>query len=79
MPARNPAHQRAIQRVAILSRWRRPDDPELLQARQDLELVRAEVRFNEAATAAAIAATQLRSVAGSSAGQPDPRAGVAER
>ncbi len=51
MTARTPAHRRAAAHVAILSRWRDPDDPELLQARRVLAFTRAEARLGEATDA----------------------------
>jgi hypothetical protein len=58
MPARNPEHQRAACRVAILARWRADDDPELAEARRHLAVTRAQAHLIEAAEALALAGSQ---------------------
>ena len=60
MPARNPTHQQAAARVAILARWRAADDPELIEARRLLAVARAEARVIGAADALTVAGAQLR-------------------
>jgi hypothetical protein len=62
VPARDPHHQRAAARVAILARWRDADDPELVQARRSLEIARAEAHLAAATEAAVVAAAQLRAL-----------------
>lgn len=62
MPARNPAHQRAAAKVAILARWRDADDPDLVRARQALAIARTEARLVEAAEALAVAGGKLRAL-----------------
>jgi hypothetical protein len=62
LPARNPDHQRAAAKVAILARWRAADDPDLLQARHALAAARAEARLADAAEALTTAGAQLRTM-----------------
>ncbi len=63
MPAKDPDHKRAAARVAILARWRLPDDPELLQARRALAVARTQVRLTEAVRAYADAEREFAELA----------------
>jgi hypothetical protein len=60
LPARNPDHQRAAAKVAILARWRAADDPDLLRARRALAAARTEARLAQAADALVAAGAHLR-------------------
>jgi hypothetical protein len=54
--------QKAAAHVAILSRWREADDPELINARRQLVVARAEAKIAEAAEAVSLARDELRAL-----------------
>jgi hypothetical protein len=66
----NPAHQQAAARVAILTRWRPADDPELLHAQRLLNIAQAESRLTDATEALAEAGEKL---GGAMTAQPEHR------